>query len=490
MTIDMVFRGPLFYQSQEFSFSRVGYVSHTTAKILVREPDPAQLPLFISYRRENSRQKALPAIGDDSWTLVDKIYYLTNETDFTYSLELTKLFPSTEYEYAISNGKSGSFITAARPGTFSQGTSKFTFLTTSCIKPRFPYSPLSHPLHIPGLSKLSTLLPSLQASFMLFLGDFIYIDVPQRFGWKAETYRAEYRRVYASPSWSSAAASLPWLHVIDDHEIANDWDRGLEDPYPAAADPFTIYQHSLNPPSVSPNASYYSFVQGPASFFLLDTRRYRSPVAARNSTDPAKTMLGAKQLQAVLAWLAAPEPDGVKWKILVSSVPFTRNWRMNSQDGWAGYLAERQTLLEAMWDATSKPSGPGIVVLSGDRHEFAATSFPAPDAHKSEQADTRWAPGAKVIEFSCSPLNMFYLPLRSYWEVPGEHTGVGAGGEDRCVKYLPDGNSKFGAVEIENELGSGQSLLRYRLFVDGIERWNYVLTTLDGREGGREAVWG
>jgi alkaline phosphatase D len=66
---------------------------------------------------------------------------------------------------------------------------------------------------------------------------------------------------------------------------------------------------------------------------------------------------------------------------------------------------------------------------------------------------------------------MFYLPVRSYWEVPGPEN------IDIAIKYLPDGNSKFGAVEIQNLPGGGQSVLKYRLFIDGVEAWSHVLTT-------------
>ncbi len=83
---------------------------------------------------------------------------------------------------------------------------------------------------------------------------------------------------------------------------------------------------------------------------------------------------------------------------------------------------------------------------------------------------------------------MFYLPVRTYWEVEGE--------DDVCIKYIPDGNSKFGAVELERVKGGEQGILRFRLFVDGAEAWEYVLTTPPptgvgrGRGRGKDAVWG
>ena len=80
---------------------------------------------------------------------------------------------------------------------------------------------------------------------------------------------------------------------------------------------------------------------------------------------------------------------------------------------------------------------------------------------------------------------MFYLPLRSYWTVPGEDDF-----EESCIKYAPDGNSKFAAIELENVKGSEQGLLRFRLFVDGRESWEYVLLTPPGDGNARDAIWG
>ncbi|KAI4097460.1 MAG: hypothetical protein L6R37_006811 [Teloschistes peruensis] len=468
---DMVYRAPVMFPSHDLSFARVGYVSDTTASLLVREPDTRQLPIFVSYRNAAATNND---VSDDAWKAAGKAYLLSNGTDYTFTVSIKGLKPANRYQYAVSNNHSGQFTTAPAEGQLPSGTDKFTFLTSSCIKPRFPYNPLSHPLSMPGFRHLAQWIPTLKASFMLFLGDFIYIDVPRRFGSDPETYRREYRQVYSSPDWSSASQDLQWIHVMDDHEIANDWDRNTTAPYPAAADPWNIYQTSINPPPVASGASYFQFTHGPASFFLMDTRRYRTPSQTLPANSPEKSMLGPAQLSSLLSFLSRREPDGVKWKFVVSSIPFTRNWRFGATDTWASYLHERQAILEAMW---SVPPDTGVVILSGDRHEFAATAFPPPEGSK-------WPVSATVHEFSTSPLSMFYLPFRTYEEREGEG--------EVCVKYVPDGNSKFGAVEVMGGVG-GQGVLRFRLFVDGREVWDHVLTTgpaVVGGMRGRDALWG
>lgn len=474
MALDVMYRAPLLHRCHDASFGRLGYVSDHSAKVLVREP--YAFDVKIDYRpvdvtERSWKHKVLAASQPNYW--------LTNDTDFTAAITLEHLRPDTPYEYIIetsSGKKTGTFTTAPRPGHISQlRDNKYTFLHSSCIKPRVPYTPFQHPLEFPGLKHLANKIPELRPYFMLFLGDFIYVDVPWRLGKDAETYRREYRQVYSSPSWPSVSDDLPWIHVIDDHEIQNDWDRNTTGVYSAAYDAFTNYHVSVNPPAHRSGHTYFSFTQGPAQFFLVDTRRYRSP-ETKDPYDGAKTMLGEPQLSDLLAWIRKPAPRGVHWKIIVTGVPFTKNWHFGGEDTWGGYLVERRKILEAAWDLGSE-RGVGVVVLSGDRHEFAATSFPPPK-------DSKWPVSATVHEFSTSPLSMFYLPKRTYSENDEE---------DVCIKYLPDGNSKFGAIEITAPTHSEQSLMNYRLFIDGKETWSHVISTppvRDGSHRAKDAVWG
>jgi alkaline phosphatase D len=538
MVMDLVYRAPLLHPVHDLSLARVGYVSDTTASILVREPDASQLPVFLSYRWADYDRVESSRVTDNAWKASGRINSLSNVTDFTGTFTITGLHPDTRYEFVVSNNRTGHFTTAPRVGEVSSHHSNgnmFTFVHSSCVKLNFPYSPLAHPLSAQGFRHLNTALASLKAQFMIFLGDFIYADVPHQHGKSLEDYRLQYRQVYASPDWPAATEHVPsWIHVYDDHEIQNDWSANSAVPFESAFDAYELYHTSVNPPPVRPKMSYFSFTQGPASFFLLDTRRYRSPNSANDTLDaltgaPAKSMLGDQQRADFLAWLRRPEPAGVRWKIVVSSVPFTMNWRLTG-DTWAGFLSERQILLEAMWDvgARSSSSGDGagamgVVILSGDRHEFAATAFPPPPPPSSpaeknilglklQVPKKSWPQSATVHEFSASPLNMFYLPVRTYREsTTATKSSMTAGTNDEdyyisdvCIKYIPDGNYKFGAVSISNERGVGeQSVLKYRLFVDGKETWGYLLTVggvTDVRSGAaglggglgrvKDAIWG
>ena len=468
LTLDFIFRGAL-YPTAEVSFTRVGHVSPTSAKIIVREPRPDMLPLHLSY------QKVIDG-HEEAELEAGILYTLGNSTDYTYPLSLDNLEPSTQYRYSLSNNLTGEFVTAPAPG--SPDANRLTFLTSSCIKPNFPYNPLRHPLRVPGFETLSRAVskfPSFaRPAFMLFLGDFIYIDVPIRFGSSVTHYRNEYHKVYSSPSWQAPPfppVDIPWIHTLDDHEIENDWASGnTTDPFPAAVDPYHHYHVSVNPPipedsySIPSNTTYFSFTNGPASFFLLDTRAYRSQPSMSSST-----MLGSAQLQSLLAYISRPEPAGVKWKFISSSVPFTKNWKVGTEDTWGGFLNERRTLFEAMWKA-ERELGVRIVLLSGDRHEFGATRFPDPALSTAPDfPETFSGAGRGIHEFCVGPLSQFYLPVRSYKQEDNE---------DVVIKYTPVGNFKFGAISIDTE-GEGKlqnSVLTYTLYVDGEVVWKYTLS--------------
>jgi alkaline phosphatase D len=75
-------------------------------------------------------------------------------------------------------------------------------------------------------------------------------------------------------------------------------------------------------------------------------------------------------------------------------VPFTSLWGHDAvTDAWAGFASEKASLLEALH------SVPNVIILSGDRHEFAAIEF-----NSIEERNP-------ILEFSTSPLSMFYVPF-------------------------------------------------------------------------------
>lgn len=143
------------------------------------------------------------------------------------------------------------------------------------------------------------------------------------------------------------------------------------------------------------------------------------------------------------------------FKFVVSSVPFTSLWTFEAEtDSWNPYAYEKANLLKVM------QSVPNVIVLSGDRHEFAAVKFNAEGS------------GHSIVEISTSPMSMFWVPLirtlnmasESTVKQTREVTKVVDGVEvtevveeevpqEEVLKYVPKGNYKWCVHQCSLKLG-------------------------------------
>ncbi|KAK4058377.1 hypothetical protein OIO90_000535 [Microbotryomycetes sp. JL221] len=465
--LDSVWSPILGMNEHDLAFVRVGAVDHQSVKIVARiPPQPAvatsvtdNLTVYDDILPEEdfagARLVYRPTKPLGKWaTGVD--VHVDAAKDWTGSVRINGLWASTEYEFRLLRAsltaahhpafpKPGFFTTAPDPGLTSASSpgagTHFTFASSSCVKPGFPYSGPSSKKTTKGAKLLKDVAEQVGAKFWISLGDFIYADVPFFPGSKLSHYHKRYRQTFASPEVLELAQSLPMLATPDDHEIVNDFDAGLEDNevLEPALQAFDNYMGSVNPDPIEQGVKYYEYRYGDAAFFVFDTRSYRSRDAADD--DESKTMLGQRQKEAFFDWLARVN-NTVTWKFVASSVPMMTLWS-HGDDTWAGFTSERDNLLDVMQYV------PNIIVLSGDRHEFAAASL-----------------RTTVTEFSTSPLSMFYLPIRT---VSQSH-GRGATGEDTLLKYLPDGNSKFTTFEVDTRTRN-EPVVRVKVWIDGQEAW-------------------
>ena len=217
-------------------------------------------------------------------------------------------------------------------------------------------------------------------------------------------------------------------------------------PFGNGAAAYDVYAGNANPDPFAPSASYYAFTHGPAAFFVLDTRRYR----AGPTPDGDGTMLGAEQLAALERWVHEVN-ETAAFKVVVSSVPLTELFTHDAKiDTWAAYPVEKARVLRALQGTK------GVVVISGDRHQFAAVEF---------------AGRERVVEVSTSPLSMFYIPLVTGIEYATVDTIQGLdGGEvprERVLEYIGKGNVKWSAFEVDTR-DMAKPVMRIETVIDGV----------------------
>ncbi|GAA4418049.1 alkaline phosphatase D family protein [Acidovorax lacteus] len=246
---------------------------------------------------------------------------------------------------------------------------------------------------------------------VLFLGDYIYEYAPPRdtaglartSNLPLATTLADFRDRYAlyrsDPALQAAHAACPWAVTWDDHEVQNDYagNTGVGDD-PAqllgirAAGWQAFYEHMPLRTSARTDAAfgalqlYRSLAWGRlAHLHLLDLRQFRSRQACRRSSasgagqvsptdcaelvDATRTLLGPAQEQWLGAALQADaRPDATRWSVIAQQTLLAPRLQPSGRlfaDGWDGYPAARDRLLQAVANASPR----NTVLLGGDIHQ-------------------------------------------------------------------------------------------------------------------------
>ncbi len=250
---------------------------------------------------------------------------------------------------------------------------------------------------------------------MFHLGDYIYEGAGrdglprQHHGLELATlqdYRTRYAQYKLDPDLQAAHAAFPWIVTTDDHEVDNNYAGAIsenDDPREAflqrrAAAYQAYYEHMpLRRRSVPMGPGirlYRQFTYGRlASFFVLDTRQFRSDQACGDGlkapcpaqSDAARTMMGAEQERWLFDGLARSKRQ---WNVLAQQVMMAKvdqapgPEERYSMDQWSGYDAGRTRLLEFL--GSRRTANP--IVLTGDIHsnwvndlkvDFRAAASPA-----------------------------------------------------------------------------------------------------------------
>jgi alkaline phosphatase D len=210
-----------------------------------------------------------------------------------------------------------------------------------------------------------------------------------------EDYRNRFAQYRSDEHLKAAHAAFPWIVTWDDHEVENNYANVIPEKGQSveefilrrAAAYQAYYEHMpLRKTSLPHGADmtiYRNFTYGDlASFFVLDTRQYRDDQAngdksspqTPESLDPKRTLMGVDQEQ----WLFNNlDSSKTQWNVLAQQIFFAqRNYGTEespkySMDGWDGYPAARQRVLDF---AKAKDLN-NMIVLTGDVHASWAANL-------------------------------------------------------------------------------------------------------------------
>jgi len=370
--------GRAFSLASQLCVVGLGHVDTSSARLVVRCPraDRVRAHAWRAGARVNVSSdwaELKSAIGS---SVALPLRSLEPDADFQYQLEFDNLVGGAP------TSDSGSFRTAAPLGSSASRRFRFTF--GSCLLPAA----------FESLSRIDEIRRQ-NSSFMLFLGDFVYLDQPHpELSQRRANVEVKYIEVLADKNVIESRRSMPWLVMYDDHEVHNNWDE------PESTSLYQTAIHEVwfnwlgvgNPASPIAGEYFYSFRRGEACFFVLDTRRHRS-AASVPADDPSKSMLGAAQLAALKTWLRESNSAAAQCvvKFVASSVPFTTLFP--KQDSWHGFRSERQAIV----DFIVAHDIAGVVMLSGDTH----TAF---------AVETRLSANLTLYDFSASPIDGTWFP--------------------------------------------------------------------------------
>ncbi|HEX6949907.1 MAG TPA: alkaline phosphatase D family protein [Nitrospira sp.] len=334
------------------------------------------------------------------------------DTDFTLTVPFEHLAPGTTYRYYIWLSDPDTVPRASRRRVAAQG--EFTTLPdpSNSVPITFAWSgDLGGQDHCrqgeAGYPIFDTIRDQ-KPDFFIFLGDTIYADnvcvsPPNEPGsnFIATTladYRAKHHYQRKAAGLRRLLETVPVYAMWDDHEVKNNFAGPFEPQMPAARQAFREYW-PIHTDVSSPNRLHRKIQYGSdLEVLFLDTRQYRSRNADQDG--PAKTMLGADQLQWLLEGMTA---STATWKVIVTSVPLSipkgGGPAVPGYDGWAGgmdgtgFERERQVIVDAILHKAIS----NVVFLGGDVHWVQANAY---DPNQDGVADFH--------EFVSGPLSAYY----------------------------------------------------------------------------------
>lgn len=349
--------------------------------------------------------------------------------DYTVKVDVTDLEPGTKYFYRFKAldavSATGTTMTAPERGAVSFG-------VVSCSNYEWGY-----------FNAYKAIAERTDLHAVLHLGDYIYeygpgkygdttlnrINIPAKEIITLKDYRTRYAQYRLDEDLKAAHASVAFINIWDDHEIANDsYKTGAqnhqddEGPYETRKNSAVKAYYEWIPIRES-ETLYRKFDYGNiAEVFMMDERLEGRTSPVDSLKDPSindanRSMLGEEQLDWLLTGL---QDSPARWKVIGNQVIYSYlNWGFEPSftinlDSWDGYPYEQNQIA----DHIKNNSIENVVFVTGDTHSgwaFEVTNNPF------EKYDPETSEGAFAVEFGTTSINSSNSNERTSTEDVLEH---------------------------------------------------------------------
>ncbi|HZB77135.1 MAG TPA: alkaline phosphatase D family protein [Solirubrobacteraceae bacterium] len=335
------------------------------------DPTPTAITFWSRLRTDRLRSGARLIVARDPdlrRVVATAVVPTGRAIDHALKARVGGLEPATEYHYAweSSSGVSPVGRTRTRPPRDSAEPLRIAF--SSCQQYQSGYfTPHAH-------------AAAEQLDLYLFLGDYIYergrtplpgdVRTDRTDAVDLASYRAKYALARADAGLQELHRLHPALHVLDDHEVENNYSDNLPPPSPLQRAAGYRAASEWIPRVVDRRDRYRIYRRVPinanAELFLLDARQYRS-----GSADGLpRRILGDTQM----AWLLAGlKSSTARWKLIVQQVTVAANpfGAGPGSDAWDAFPEDRALLLGEI----ERSGVTDVVFLTGDAHIFSCNTL-------------------------------------------------------------------------------------------------------------------
>jgi len=344
---------------QEYAASRKVKLAHGP---LLGSVTPQRARFWVRTMDEVPVQVVLSESPNLANSIPSKIRRTEAAADYTAIIEVDGLKPATTYHYdVLIDGKSA--LASDHPS--------FRTYPTADSKIRFQVAFGGGAGYNPVCERMWDVIRGHKPDAFLALGDNVYMDLPAKpNGFVEYTY---YRR-QSRPEFRRLVSTVPVYAIWDDHDsgMDDDWLGPYKDKPDWKLPLFRNFQLQWNNPAYGDAewpGCWFNFSIGPVEFFMLECRMYRT-----NPYDKNPTMIGPVQK----TWLKKQiKRSTARFKVIVSSVPWTFNSKRGARDTWNGFHEERKEIFDFL--AYNKING--VVLLSADRHRSEAWRNERPNGY-------------------------------------------------------------------------------------------------------------